>query len=192
MKPCEGSLPEFPRLCSALAGLERLMVASHDSAAVGLVPHLSLLSRLTGLCIEGNRYWWGTPVSASFLTPLTRLVDLKLHYVLSADNASFDIRFLIRLTRLQWLVVKSAFALARPPVQQLQAEPPDQQQHVLVKCEDLRSLNASRMLEAWDLSRAGHWEGSNPNCVVAELRGFRGCSTGQGLSRWKWPSVTAP
>lgn len=174
-------------MCSALAGLERLSVTALNtppiySAPVGITPHLSQLTRLSALCVEGDTSH--ARVSGSFLTGLTGLVNLKLHYVLSADNATSDIRYLAMLTRLQWLDVASV-----PKAWDTWwiAESSPEQQRVLVRRGDLQPLEALRMLVAWDLDEAWHWEGDKPNYMVGELRGFCGYSTGFSLSILKDP-----
>lgn len=176
----EDNASESVALCAALPGLERLSVVTWKSAAQGLVPHLSQLSRLSALRIEAHSASWRTPhsasrrlnsrdvcVRASFLTGLTGLVDLKLRHVLSARNAVTDIPCLATLTRLQWLVVES--------VSHDDGDwDPSQAQFLSVEAGDLQPLSALRMLEAYDLHDAWVWAGDTPMANSVSLRDLQG------------------
>lgn len=198
---------EFLLLCSALAGLERLSVSMSSAAAVCLVPHLSLLTRLTALRIEARPepgeagYPTGARAAASFLTGLTGLVDLKLSHVLSPDNALSDIPCLATLTGLRWLVMESGVwglpwhkasdPLPDAAVEETPEQPPHMPghvNHVSIKPEDLLPLAALRMLHACDLFDSWRCEGDNPEFVVERLCGLREFSRQCSFSKkrcWK-------
>lgn len=161
-----GAPTEFAALCSALVGLERLSVYFSDPWAMGLVRHLSHLTRLSALRLEAVEHW-NSRVRASFLTDLTGLVDLKLSQVLAGENARFDIPCLALLTRLRWLVVESwASCLCGCQATSATSVP---LRRVLVSLQDLQPLSALRMLESCDLADAWRWQLHNPDDSVREL-----------------------
>lgn len=178
-----GTKSEFSALFSALTGLERLTLDLDIRPPISALFHLNQLTRLTGLRIAAPRNRPGSQ-DALCLTGLTGLVDLNLRNVLRANPASDDIAFLAALTKLQWLAVDSGGGecLGR--------------KRIHVSSRDLQPFKALRMLEAWDLDKAWHWEGESPNDVVSHMLKFHEFSQWHRCCtyrlRWQGSAFTAP